>query len=177
MQQIALAKGALLKFVLDQWGDGGQYLQGPNGNIYISDIAVGDGIRPAETLRKALAQVANQGIKPDSFFATRLDSLKHQLDGVKTPEFQEVLDKLEKITPRQVAEIIFENPTEQDLETADRIAQRAHMAKPIFNLLAENPDETIQMLNPYKPSGEREFKNEEVSQARMRLFRELGDYK
>jgi hypothetical protein len=182
-QQMALAYGALFKFLIDARGDQGQYLQDREGKIYLSDIFISsdpsfNSVREAENLRSLLEQVMEQNFYT-GYFATARVALEHQLTGISMPEFQKTLEYLEEISPSTIVKLISENPnnpSEDDLLLAEKIARRAHGARRIFNLLLKNKGDAICILNPIdNQTGKKTFDEGEVMKARASLLKKLQE--
>lgn len=175
-QELALAKGALLKFLLGGSGDNGQYLQDPSGNIYCSDIH----FSPQQPLteKRLLAEIAQLGLSGYGYFIPRLKNLEHQINGMNLPEFRKILENLESLDLGLVIKIISthpENPSEEDKVNAESFIDRARRAKTIFTLLLENPNDTIRMLSPKLDDGIDAFTPDQVNQARIALFQKLNN--
>ena len=112
----------------------------------------------------------------DGYLVPQADNLRHQLNGMRSPDFQKALDDLQTIKPDEVLQILSttpENPTGQDQTNAQNLIDRASKAKKLFTLLADNPDVAAKMINPTL-NGEHAFTTDEVNQGRMQLYQKLN---
>jgi hypothetical protein len=173
-QQETLAKAVLLKFLIQENGDGCQFLQDKSGSVYCSDVATHD-LPPQDlTVKRGLAEISRQGPGTEVYFANTVEAARNQLSGLDSAGFRETLDSLADISPENIARAVADdpdNPSEKDLRFGISVANRAHVAVPLFHLLAENKEEAIRTVNPIKPeSRERAFSPEEMDKSRMILF-------
>ncbi len=168
-QEADFAKGAIMQAILlsDPRSDNGQYLQGPDGQIYLSDILIEEG-RPGETIntQRLFDKVALQGEERHGGYFTRAEpALRHQINGLTTPEAQALLTELNKLDEERLAELLPEVKEEDRAQ----LLQRARSAVPIFRTLAMNPEDTQKMLNPVTGRNQRKYSPEVQQEATAKL--------
>jgi len=171
-QEDALAKGALLKFLLNDHEDGGQYLQDEKGELYISDIgAIANEEIDDINNRKALLQIFEHRL----FFGLDLEALAHQLAGMSRQDYNNLLQELSSKSQEDILNniaISMESPTEDEKLLALQIATRARIAATLFPILAQNPEDVIMMLNPIQGEdpNQRVVATSDSEKSRMTLF-------
>ncbi len=173
-QELAVARGALLKFLAGGTGDNGQYLQDAEGNIYSSDIHFSP--QPSGSEGRLLGEIASQSTSGDGYLMPQLDNLKHQLKGMGLPDFKKSLADLGAVGENEALQILFatqDSLSDQDRINARNFVDRAHKAERIFTLLADNPEEATKMVNPTK-DGKPVFAKDEIDGARMQMYQKLN---
>jgi hypothetical protein len=138
-QQIAIAKGALIKTLLSGYDDG-QFLQiRKNGDIIITDLAIRNPTRTQsqEKFDKTLGYF---------FIQKHIEILAHQFSGINSEEIMMILEKLQKLSLQSILDIItYEvgNPTELEILKAQAIIDRIPYVVDLFTKIRENPEETF----------------------------------
>ncbi len=137
-QETALAAGALLRLLL-KTVDGGQFLQDPDGNVYLSDLGV-------INLYNSDSQLSFEASLSDFFIPRSEEMLAHQIAGAATPEFAEIEAKLEKLTLDEVIGILARNPnkpTENEIAKAQSIIDRKKFVLELFAEIKKSPKEVF----------------------------------
>ncbi len=186
-QNQAVALGALYKFLLNANQDDGQYLQAPDGTVYLSDLRISTHLNTPGSLEQTLLFVLSQGAsiphpvhgypyRTQGFFAEPLATVQRQLLAINSLSFQTALHRLEGLTPAIVLSFMAKDPnqpTPLEIHTSQVLVARAQQARPIFTLLADMPDVAETALNPFVGPGQRKSPTEEVLSAREKLITEL----
>lgn len=138
-QALALAKGAVLKFLLAAHGDPGQYLQDKEGNLYLTDIGFLPQVKNGDD---PLAELFDTG-SSRSFFATSEEPLRRQLEALRSDELDELFDLLDEVTPEQLSDVIYGD--QAHLGEVKLLHQRCGQVRRFFKTLTKD-DETIEAV-------------------------------
>lgn len=154
-QRVALTKGAIFKYVLQLSGDDGQYLQDPEGNVYISDISY----LPVSTIdTNPLGEILLGHSTGLQFFASGKEECRAQLEGVWDEEAQELLKKLEQVTSKELSEIIYGDTNH--VSQVRGLVERCRDARRLFTALAQD-EETVKAFVKIRAGGQSRVDSQE----------------
>lgn len=180
-QEAQLAAGAFFKVITGNINDGGQYLQTPDGNIYLSDIEVSKYVLEASEPKKILFEIFEQGISPGkAYLATKAENLQHQLSGINSEAFLALAENVLTLSEQELSSILMAGQKAEFKETADRLAKvildRAKATLPVFTVFARYPKETQTTVITTNPmTREQLHSNDEIGAARVVLMRALKE--
>lgn len=132
-QETTLALSGLLK-VWFSAGDGGQFLQTENGDIFLSDFS-------AHYARELDLDALTHQLRSNYDLSRDRRILTHQIAGMHSKAFSDALDTLEKLSEKEMLQFVSretKKPTNDERELARVFLQRLTILVPFFRSLSRD---------------------------------------